>query len=216
MRRHVAVLAAVLLLATACGGDDGEAAPSDPGGVTGFMELCPGFTVADPVELPVGEVIERRDDGADHQPCNSYDVAPPASGSHFDAWQNCGFYTEPLQDQTAVHSLEHGAVWIAYQPDLDPAVLDEIKERMGVERHVLAAPYPGLQNPIVLTAWTRQLAVNDWSDPTVEDFLATYTGERSPTAPEAGVSCEGAIGSPPEQPDDGFEEILRQVLPAPA
>lgn len=211
MCRHVAVLATIFVLATACGGDDGVAAPSDPGGVEGFMELCAGFSVADPVELPLGEVIELGDEGAGHQACNSYAAAPPASGSHFPAWQNCGFYTEPVQDQTAVHALEHGAVWIAYRPDLDPAVLDEIEERMGVERHVLAAPYPGLQNPIVLTAWTRQLAVAEWSDPSVEEFLRTYPGELSPTAPEAGVSCEGAIGSPPGAPNADFREIFEQV-----
>lgn len=213
MRRHVAVLAAIVILASACGGDDGDPGPEvmDEGGVGGSAELCVDATVAAPEVLAVGEVVELDDDGADHVVCPSYDHAPPASGPHFPAWQNCGFYTEPIQDQTAVHSLEHGAVWIAYQPDLDPGVLDEIRARMGVERHVLAAPYPGLQNPIVLTAWTRQLAVEDWADPAVEQFLLDYTGARSPVAPEAGASCEGAVGSAPDDPDGNFGVILEQV-----
>jgi hypothetical protein len=43
---------------------------------------------------------------------------PPAGGPHNPSWQNCGFYDELVRDENAVHSLEHGAVWITYQPDL--------------------------------------------------------------------------------------------------
>ena len=33
-------------------------------------------------------------------------------GEHNPVWQNCGFYNKPVRDESAVHSLEHGAVWI--------------------------------------------------------------------------------------------------------
>ena len=86
-------------------------------------------------------------------------MRPPASGDHFPTWQNCGFYTEPIRDETAVHSLEHGAIWIAYDPNVDAATRDTIAATVDLDGHVLAAPYPGLKHPIVLTAWQRQLAV---------------------------------------------------------
>ena len=47
-----------------------------------------------------------------------YPQSPPAGGDHNPVWQNAGFYEEPVQNETAVHTLEHGAVWITYQPDL--------------------------------------------------------------------------------------------------
>jgi hypothetical protein len=45
-------------------------------------------------------------------------VTPPAGGPHNPIWQNCGYYDDPVRDENAVHSLEHGAVWITYQSAL--------------------------------------------------------------------------------------------------
>lgn len=174
-------------------------------------EICPDAMVAAPKRLPVGEVQELPDLGRDHVICADYERTPPASGAHFPAWQNCGIYTRPIQDQTAVHSLEHGAVWVAHRPGLDAALWQTITDRLRSERFALVAPYHGLQNTIVLTAWTRQLAVDDWSDPAVEDFLDSYLGRYSPVAPEAGASCGQAVGSAPDNPNLHYQEILKQV-----
>src|SRR5690606_16120019 len=37
-----------------------------------------------------------------------YAQTPPAGGNHFNAWLNCGVYTEPQENELAVHSQEHG------------------------------------------------------------------------------------------------------------
>ena len=87
-----------------------------------------------------------------------------------------------------------------------------IEARTAGEEHILAAPYPGLANPIVMTAWTRQLALDRVDDPLFEEFIDTHLARRSPTAPEAGASCGGAIGVAPDDPDAGFEAIAEQVL----
>lgn len=209
------MLVALALVVSACGGSSTEPEPVDPRPVDTVVaeapQACPDAQYAAPERLPVGEVQELPDNGRTHVICAGYDHTPPASGAHFPAWQNCGIYAQPIQNQTAVHSLEHGAVWVAYQPDLDASALQTITDRLRSEQFALAAPYPGLQNPIVLTAWTRQLAVDDWSDPAVEDFLDTYMGRYSPVAPEAGASCGQAVGSAPNNPNLQYQEILEQV-----
>ena len=43
-----------------------------------------------------------------------YDREPPTNGNHAPLWQNCGFYKKPVQNRYAVHSLDHGVVWITY------------------------------------------------------------------------------------------------------
>lgn len=140
-----------------------------------------------------------------------YTTSPPTGGDHFPAWQNCIFYTLPVKDTVAVHSLEHGAVWIAYRDDLDAKTLASIKSRVEAETHLLASPYPNLQSPLVLTAWERYMPANSWSDPLVNQFIRTYMGRRSPTAPEAGASCSQAIGKENE-PNFLYEEVLKQEL----
>ncbi|HZY44457.1 MAG TPA: DUF3105 domain-containing protein, partial [Anaerolineae bacterium] len=47
-----------------------------------------------------------------------YQEVPPVGGTHDPAWLNCGIYDQPVRTENAVHSMEHGAVWITYQPDL--------------------------------------------------------------------------------------------------
>ena len=42
-----------------------------------------------------------------------YEQSPPAGGEHNPVWQNCGYYAEPVRDENAVRSLEHGAVWLS-------------------------------------------------------------------------------------------------------
>lgn len=141
----------------------------------------------------------------------AYETRPPVGGDHFDFWQNCFFYTEPVKDEVAVHSLEHGAVWVAYRSDVDTAVLDGVKARVESETHLLASPYPGLESPFVLSAWERQLAVDSWDDPMVENFLNDHLGRRSSTAPEAGLSCSDAVGTP-DDPNFNYEQLLQYAI----
>src|SRR5262245_10038941 len=50
----------------------------------------------------------------------SYIESPPIGGAHNVVWQNCGIYEMPIHNEHAVHSMEHGAVWITYRPGLPP------------------------------------------------------------------------------------------------
>ena len=197
----VILIAAFALLASACGltPADEELAGSDGD--------CPDVTRPAPAELELNVITELDNQGATHVLCPvEYATSPPTSGSHFPTWQNCGFYTEPIRDETAVHSLEHGAIWIAYDPDLDPVLVDEIAAVVGLDGHFIASPYPGLQNPIVVSAWDRQLALERIGENVFAEFMDTYLGRVSETAPEAGASCEGAVGAPPFDPDRNYDE----------
>jgi len=211
----VAVL--IALLAASCGGTSGDIGSADgefeDHGVDEQDENGCGVIEKTPPEtLVLGEVRETSEDGNDHVLCPvRYESSPPMSGDHFPAWQNCGFYTEPVLDEVAVHSLEHGAVWIAYHPDLDTAEQDAISALVSTDPHFLAAPYPGLGNPIVLSAWKRQVAVERISDEAAADFIDDQLGRRSQTAPEAGASCGGAIGAPPFEPLSRYDEAYAEL-----
>lgn len=123
----------------------------------------------------------------------SYSPIPPVGGRHFDQWQNCGFYDSPIANENAVHSLEHGAVWITYRPDLAPS--DKEKLRSFVEGgYVLVSPYPGLDVPVVASAWGRQLRLDSADDPRLGGFLEVF--RKGTQAPEPGAPCEGGVGQP--------------------
>jgi hypothetical protein len=123
-----------------------------------------------------------------------YAQNPPVGGPHNPVWQNCGIYTTPLINEHAVHSLEHGAVWITYQPSLSASEIAALQNIVQGHSYLLLSPYPGLPAPIVLSAWGLQLEVNSVSDPRIKEFIADY--EQGPQTPEPGAACTGGYGTP--------------------
>ena len=134
-------------------------------------------------------------------PGNQHDAAlqipfgakPPMGGPHNPTWQNCGIYDTPVEAQYAIHSMEHGAIWITYQPDLpidEVQVLEDVALKNG---RILLAPYPEQTSQVVLTAWDLQLELNSVTDERLEKFVDRYTNTRGP---ERGASCDGGRGTP--------------------
>jgi len=124
----------------------------------------------------------------------SYPQTPPVGGKHSAVWQNCGIYTSPVANETAVHSLEHGAMWITYQPSLPAAQLAAIKADVAGQKYALVSPYPGLPSPVVATVWGAQLKVASAADPRLTTFIDTYASGTQ--APEPGGECTGGTGTP--------------------
>ncbi|MBL3700752.1 DUF3105 domain-containing protein [Leucobacter luti] len=120
-----------------------------------------------------------------------YDMNPPAGGNHFQAWLNCGVYSEPQPNENAVHSLEHGAVWVTYNPET--ASEEDIAElrRSIPELYTIVSPYPDLPAPFVASAWGAQIELDSPSDPRLGQFIDRYW--KSADAPEPGASCSGAV-----------------------
>jgi hypothetical protein len=122
-----------------------------------------------------------------------YETTPAAGGPHASVWQNCGYYDEPIADENAVHSLEHGAVWIAYDPDLDAGQVSTLRDMAG--GHVLVSPYEeSLEAPVIASAWGKQLVVESADDPRINEFVRAF--EQGPQTPERGAVCTRGIGEP--------------------
>ena len=129
----------------------------------------------------------------------TYATVPPTRGPHNALWQNCGFYTKAVIDENAVHSLEHGAVWITYTEAADAAARNKLAALAKANRYVLVTPYPANPAPFVLSAWGRQLKVDSIDDLRVARFIDIYAQD-GPTVPEVGAACSGALGVAPDRP----------------
>ncbi len=124
----------------------------------------------------------------------AYQQLPPPGGQHNPQWQNCGVYDQPIPDEYAVHSLEHGAVWITYLPNL---ATDQIQTLQALARQTgyrLLSPYPDQSSPIVVTAWGYQLKLESANDERLLQFIRRY--EQNPLGPEPGAACTGGSGRP--------------------
>lgn len=119
---------------------------------------------------------------------------PPVGGVHSPVFQNCGIYDQPVEVKNAIHSMEHGAVWIAYQPDLPDADVETLQDHVRGRSYLLLSPYPDLASEIVLSAWGVQLQLDSAADERIAQFISQY--RLGPQTPEFGAACEGGIGRP--------------------
>lgn len=129
----------------------------------------------------------------------SYFASPPVGGNHNVAWQNCegDVYLTQIPSEHAVHSLEHGAVWITYRPGLPKKQIDALAERVRGNDYMLMSAYPGLDAPISLQAWGFQLKVEDAGDERIKEFITTF---RRKASAEPGAACSGGVTATGSEP----------------
>ena len=184
LRRSLALAVAGMIMASACSGDSSEGAGA------GGSEAAPSQPAPEGID---GVVAIRAPGDRDHvDGMVDYPTDPPIGGDHNEVWANCKFYAEAIPNENAVHSLEHGAVWVAYSPDAPTADLTALNERAGVESHLIASSYDGLPSTYVTSAWERRLELDSLTDPRFEQFLTTYL--QGPTTPEPDTACSGGAG----------------------
>jgi hypothetical protein len=123
----------------------------------------------------------------------SYIESPPMGGPHNVIWQNCGIYEAPIHNEHAVHSMEHGAVWITYRPGLAPDQVERLRA-LASDDFLLLSPYPGLAQPIVASSWNHQLTFERADDPGLPAFIARYKNNPE-TTPEFGALCAGGTSA---------------------
>jgi len=124
----------------------------------------------------------------------NYPENPPIGGPHNPVWQNCGFYSQPVQDENAVHSLEHGAVWITYSPDLPNDQVQTLRSLTASGKYLLVTPREDLPSPVVASAWGYQLKLDNANDPRLAQFLSKFI--QGPQTLEPGAPCTGGTGDP--------------------
>lgn len=122
----------------------------------------------------------------------AYEQFPPFGGPHDGIWADCAgtVYETAVRNENMVHSLEHGAVWIAYHPDqISGDALQQLTARVEGEAHTMLSPYPGLDSPISLQAWGHQLEVESADDPRIDQFIRALRLNQY-NYPEVGASCD--------------------------
>lgn len=121
----------------------------------------------------------------------AYTHQPPMGGAHDYSWAACNgvVYPEAIRSETIVHSLEHGAVWIAYNPDqVTGAALETLRSKADGQPYMVMSPYPGLDQPISLQSWGHQLKLSDANDPRIDQFITALRLNQY-QHPEPGASC---------------------------
>jgi Protein of unknown function (DUF3105) len=137
-----------------------------------------------------GVVVKDFPGGQHNDGVVKYAESPPMGGQHANQWADCTgtVYPNPIRQENAVHSLEHGSIWITYRPGLAADQVDALKKKVDGVEQMLMSPYPGLKSAISLQAWGHQLAVDNASDARIDEFIDDL--RLNPTvAPEPNGTC---------------------------
>lgn len=114
--------------------------------------------------------------GREHIPVGSehpeYNSNPPTSGSHYAQPTNWGVYQEELEDGNVIHSMEHGGIWISYQPSID----DETKEKLEAigkkySGSVVVSPRSANDSLIALASWGRLEKLTSFDEALIVEFI---------------------------------------------
>jgi hypothetical protein len=110
-------------------------------------------------------------------PHAAYSTDPPTSGPHVPEVPAWGVHPEAVRKELQVHALEDAGVVISYRPDMDKATMDRLAElTRSYDKEVLMAPYDGLSNPIVLTAWARIDRLDSFDEARIKKFISAFKG----------------------------------------
>jgi hypothetical protein len=122
-----------------------------------------------------------------------YPMEPPVGGDHNQVWMNCNgdVYTKAINNMNAVHSLEHGAVWVTYNSKASDADVKALAEKVKKTPYTLMSPVEDQKDPIMLSAWAHQRTVKSASDPDVAKFFESYVQGKQ--TPEPGAACTNGL-----------------------
>ncbi|MER8222738.1 DUF3105 domain-containing protein [Streptomyces sp. NPDC094143] len=122
-----------------------------------------------------------------------YATQPPVGGDHNQVWMNCNgdVYTKEINNTNAVHSLEHGAVWVTYNAAAKKADVEALAAKVKKTPYTLMSPLDDQKDPIMLSAWGHQRTVTGADDPNVDKFFEKFVqGEQTP---EPGAACTNGL-----------------------
>lgn len=187
------------------------------------IQGTPGFVVngqlligAQPYEV-FAELIDQQLAGLDWEPPQTEQEAAPVAVEEIEGatyfpyqpppndvldgvWQNCGIYTESVSLDHVLRSMIHGAVWVAYSPEMPADQIEALRELVqdtlaqSDEPMIILSPETFLETPIVATAWRVQLPLDSVSDPRLAQFLEQY--QVGPFTLQPGEPCTGGVGEP--------------------
>lgn len=130
------------------------------------------------------------------------EVRPTHSGPHFAGVNEAlgGVPTNPLDERSTTHNLEHGAVIAWYDPaEVDDSTVSDMedwmqsRQEMGFESraggNIFVSPYEEMtgDKPIAIRAWGYALNCDEWNQDVADAMIIDYWGTHG-SAPERNLS----------------------------
>ena len=105
----------------------------------------------------------------------AYNSNPPTSGDHWPSPAAWGAYDTTLPDEELVHNLEHGGIWISFEPGkLDASTIAQLKDFAHRYQLIIVEPRANDAAPISLAAWTHMENLDHYDESAILRFINAY------------------------------------------
>lgn len=131
---------------------------------------------------------EIKEEGRNHVPEGTqitYNSNPPSSGSHYGITQHAGVYDKPPADGYLVHSLEHGAVILWYNPkQLSKDQVEQLKNIFNrTSGKGIMTPRESMDVSVAVSSWGRVLKLKTIDEKQIKAFFDTNINRGPEQAP---------------------------------
>ena len=110
--------------------------------------------------------------GASHP---AYNSNPPTSGWHYIDPAPWGVYPNQLPDETLIHNLEHGGIWLSYKDPTNQRHHQPIKRHCEpLSTHIIVEPRPQNDSPVAVAAWGQLLKMDTVNYDVIYAFIRRY------------------------------------------
>lgn len=155
-------------------------------GVLGFTQLTKKSPEQAQFEQEVkavslGDKVEEFPiEGHDHVPVGTsvdYQTNPPTSGSHLAQAEEWGIFTNEIDDIAAVHSMEHGGIWISYKDisEDEIAILEDTGKQNS--QSTLISPRSGNDDKVVVASWGKMMRLDSVDKALIQKYINTYKNQ---------------------------------------
>ena len=109
-----------------------------------------------------------------------YRTNPPSSGAHYQSPERWGVYDKAITDETIVHNLEHGGVWISYKSSIPAASKEKLVSfAKSYRSKVILSPRDANDKDIAVASWGRVYKFNlnpdgGFDESAVRDYITKY------------------------------------------
>ncbi|MCZ6545915.1 MAG: DUF3105 domain-containing protein [Chloroflexi bacterium] len=115
-----------------------------------------------------------------------YATDPPYGGPHSGNLLPCGIYQDEQPPERYLHTMEHGAIVIHYQPDVfaheDVAALRQLGSALLQQgERIVLAPNRSMESPVVVASWGRLLPLESGEEAAIRAFVDAFEDD----APES-------------------------------
>jgi hypothetical protein len=143
--------------------------------VTGISNAAPTVDLSAAPDTSVAYPIQSREHIAQGALHPAYNSSPPTGGWHYAVASPVGIFPDGLPDETLVHNLEHGHVWLSYRDADDEEALALLTAMRGpYPQHVIVTYRPENETRIALAAWGRLLTLDELDADQVHAFIQRY------------------------------------------